>query len=149
MTPQSAKDKEDLILELQLELMVEAFMRQDQDIKVEGEEVVASIEGFMEPVRVPLATVQKEVRSRGLGGYRKLRVPTEEGNDMETTREVKAMAGRTADVTTPLEMGETLVMSLWIVRPQHCEFGFVLVWEAFSRRVAPQATASRSCSVAA
>ena len=57
----------------------------------------------------------------------KLRVPTEEGDDMKTTREVKAMAGRSADVTSPLEMGETLVMSLWIVRPQHCELGFLLI----------------------
>ena len=105
-----------MLLGLQKELIVEAFMRQDPDVKVDGEWVVASIEGFMDPVRVPLKEIERKSRERGHGGYRRLSVRK---GSVEREQE-RHPVPRGIEDHSPLDLADTLVMSLWIVRPQHC-----------------------------
>jgi hypothetical protein len=111
-------------------MSVYRFMREDNDVKIEGGFVIVSIEGFMEPVKMPLKTIERAAAQRGHGGYRRLTVPTEESVDQMTAEGAKKRAATPAlsrrmsdaDSAAPLHLGQTLVMSLWIVRPQHCEF---------------------------
>lgn len=119
---ESESDKEALMLELQRELVVEAFMKEDPAISVDGEWVVASIEGFMDPVRVPLAEVKKASQQRGKGGYRRLAVTRVESDDDGPANGRSLGVLRGAEISSsPLDLSETMVMSLWIVRPQHCK----------------------------
>ncbi|KAM0751972.1 Thioesterase/thiol ester dehydrase-isomerase [Meredithblackwellia eburnea MCA 4105] len=126
------KDKEREILSLQTDLIVDAYMRHDPDIRVVGgDTVVAEIEGFMDPISLPLETVEKMVRKRGMGGYRRLSVPLDsEGSDgakgssrgrgeegAEGTGVMRSLKGVEDNSLVGLE--ETLVMCLWTVRPQH------------------------------
>lgn len=117
-----AEDSEDNIAALQQEMIVEAWMRNDPDVHVEGEFVVASVEGFMEPVKVQLADVKKAAATRGHGGYRRLSLPSSEDVEAATGRKLHVgESGKrgAVDMETPLEMKDTLVLGLWIVRPQH------------------------------
>ncbi|KAM0787563.1 hypothetical protein ACM66B_003633 [Microbotryomycetes sp. NB124-2] len=117
------KDTQDNIAQLQLELIVEAYMRQDPDIKFEGDDVVVSIEGFMEPVRAPLSAVEKATKSRGQGAYRRLSLPSNEALEKATGKRWddggRNVAGnKHSDSQTPLDMQDTLVLGMWVVRPQ-------------------------------
>ena len=116
----------DTIAQIQLEMMVEGWMKQDPDVRVEGEFVVAAIEGFMDPVKVPLAEVKKAAATRGHGGYRRLSVPSADDVEQATGRRLSVGAHSSralADTQAPLDLKDTLVMGLWIIRPQHCELG--------------------------
>lgn len=123
-TPDNAGDT---IAQIQLEMLVEGWMKNDPDVKVEGDFVVAEIEGFMEPVRVPLAEVKKAAATRGHGGYRKLSVPSADDVEQATGRRM-SLNGDTrrhlADMEAPLDQKDTLVMGLWIIRPQHGEYSW-------------------------
>ncbi|ORY92619.1 HotDog domain-containing protein [Leucosporidium creatinivorum] len=125
---QGGDESEDNIAALQQEMIVEAYMRQDPDVHVEGEFVVASIEGFMEPVKVPLADVKKASATRGHGGYRKLSLPSNEDVEKAAGRRLASTEGRVgvANSEAPLAMKDTLVVGLWIVRPQHANSKQVL-----------------------
>lgn len=114
----------DAILALQTEVMVEAYMRQDPDVKVVGNEIVAEIEGFMDPVRLSRDLVEKASREKGLGGYRRLSVP--ETDSFAANTPATLQAKRLADLESPLELKDTLVLGLWIVRPQHANSKHVL-----------------------
>lgn len=114
-----SKSTEDTILALQTEMVVEAWMRRDSDLRVEGDSVVAEIEGFMAPVKVKKDVVEKAAREKGLGGYRRLSVPDVE--NVKRSPQLSQHAKRLADLETPLELKDTLVLGLWIVRPQHGE----------------------------
>lgn len=104
-------------------------MREDNDVKIEQGFVIVSIEGFMEPVKMSLKTIERAAAQRGHGGYRRLTLPTEDFVDQMTAEGAKkgvpsaptfSRRMSEADSTAPLHLGQTLVMSLWIVRPQHC-----------------------------
>ncbi|KAK4051196.1 hypothetical protein OIV83_003018 [Microbotryomycetes sp. JL201] len=116
------KDTQDNIAQLQLELIVEAYMRQDPDIRLDGDDVVVSIEGFMEPVRAPLAAVEKATKSRGSGAYRRLSLPSNEAMEKATGKRWddggRDVAGKHSDSQTPLDLSDTLVLGMWVVRPQ-------------------------------
>ena len=101
--------------------IVEAYLRGDEDVRVEGDTVVASIEGFMEPVRIPLAAVERASNARGHGGFRTLALRSAE----ELDDAVGHLPGHVNGVgralgNKVLEMEETAVTSLYTVRPQHC-----------------------------
>ncbi len=101
--------------------IVEAYLRGDEDVRVEGDTVIASIEGFMEPVRIPLAAVERASNARGHGGFRKLALPSAEEVD-DAVGHVPGLVngvGRALG-NKVLEMHETVVSSLYTVRPQHC-----------------------------
>ncbi|KAK4703425.1 hypothetical protein P7C70_g2790, partial [Phenoliferia sp. Uapishka_3] len=116
-------DDEDTIASLQQEMIVEAYMRSDPDVKVEGEWVVASIEGFMDPVRLPLKEIERKSRERGHGGYRRLSVRSNSADsptEYTIHHDNNFIKGKADRDLSPLDLAETIVMSLWIVRPQHC-----------------------------
>lgn len=107
LLPSQQGVEEDNIAALQQEMIVEAYMRQDPDVRAEDGFVVASIEGFMEPVKIPLATVQKAAAQRGHGGYRRLSMPSAESVDQATGHSTKGAASN--EVRGVLTMGDTLV----------------------------------------
>ncbi|GAA6027332.1 hypothetical protein JCM8097_002601 [Rhodosporidiobolus ruineniae] len=115
---------EKLLLQLQLEILTEAYMRQDPDVHVDGEDLVGEVEGYVEPVRVRLADVEKAARKKGHGGWTKIALPTEELVDEASGHQIPASVDanerRTLEVASPLDFADTLVMCLWIVRPQMC-----------------------------
>ncbi|KAI5477137.1 acyl-CoA thioesteraes 11 [Pseudohyphozyma bogoriensis] len=109
--------KEDAIQGLQKELIVEAYMKGDPDVKVEGDWVIASIEGFMDPVRLPRKEIERASTQRGHGGYRRLSIRREESDGVKPDG---SSIPRSLEDHSPLELADTMVKCLWIVRPQHC-----------------------------
>lgn len=99
---------------------MEAYLRGDEDVRVEGDTVVASIEGFMDPVRIPLAAVERASNARGHGGFRKLAPASADEVDQAAGHLRSANATGRALGSRVLEMSETVVTSLYTVRPQHC-----------------------------
>ncbi|GAA5822696.1 hypothetical protein JCM3770_003372 [Rhodotorula araucariae] len=148
-------EREDLLANLQVEILTEAFMRGDPDVRVDGADLVGEIEGFVEPVRVPRAVVEDAIRKKGHGGWRKIPLPADEVVDRAAGHAVPASAEpnelRTSELASHIEFAETLSMCLWIVRPQHANskqilFGGTLMrWTEevstiAARRIFPHAT---------
>ncbi|BGP15959.1 hypothetical protein JCM10213v2_003952 [Rhodosporidiobolus nylandii] len=116
------EDQEALLLALQTELLTEAYMRNDPDVHAEGDDIVGEIEGYVEPVRVKRSEVEKAMRKKGHGGWTRIALPTEEVVDQASGHELpislNANDRRALEVASPLDFADTLVMCLWIVRPQ-------------------------------
>lgn len=109
--------------------IVEAYLRGDEDVRIEGDTVVASIEGFMEPVRIPLSAIERAANSRGHGGFRKLATPSAEEVD-KAAGHVRPVSGTGRSLGNKvLGMEQTVVTSLYTVRPQHCNSKSVS-WDA-------------------
>ncbi|GAA5880656.1 hypothetical protein JCM3774_000566 [Rhodotorula dairenensis] len=118
-------DQERLLRNLQLEILTEAYLRQSADVRVDGDELVGEIEGFVEPVRVKKSEVEAEIERKGhgdvvLGHNRGTQTPrdrvsvsTKEGNEHR-------------EGVLPVEFADTLSLCLWIVRPQHANSKNVL-----------------------
>lgn len=123
-------DRAALIGQLQVELLIEMFMRGEQDVRVEGDEVVGEIEGFVEPVRVKKALVDRAVLDKGHGGWHKISLATDEDVDRaagHTTRvSLDPHVLRAATDVSSVPFEATLSMGLWIVRPQHCNSKSIL-----------------------
>jgi len=118
---ESEGEREEGIEKLQEEMIVEAYLRGDEDVRVEGDTVIASIEGFMEPVKIPLAAVERASNARGHGGFRKL-APASADEIDQAAGCIKGTSNRTGRLLADeiLEMEDTIVTSLYTVRPQHC-----------------------------
>jgi hypothetical protein len=93
------------------ELMTEAYMRNDPDLRVEDGHLIASIEGYMEPVKIPVAEIEAAVQDTGKGSFRRL----------DAEKIFKSPRVTTSKPEHSIEMEKTICMSLWIVRPQHCK----------------------------
>ena len=76
--------------------------------------VVAELEGFMEPIRVPLEVVEKASKHRATG-WRKIEMHREPSTAAEDDTEFGGLAG----TPTPMSMIQTLSLSLNTVRQQH------------------------------
>ncbi|GAA5878948.1 hypothetical protein JCM16303_007240 [Sporobolomyces ruberrimus] len=152
-TPPPRQDE--VVGQLEREILLEAYMRGDPDVKVEGDEVVGSIEGFMEEVRVPKRIIDQLAVKRGHGGWVKIALPDEEivsratGHSISSSGEDIEQKG--LEIASTVDFADTLCMSLWIVRPQHCNsknilFGGQLVrWveevsSIAARRISPHAS---------
>lgn len=121
-SPIESSEEKDNLLALQEELMVEAYMRQDIDVRIDGEELVAAIEGFMDEVRIPLEKIKKSAEMRGKGGYRRLTIPSmDPQNVADDRRNLKSNLARNVEIESPIDLSETFAMSAWIVRPEHCK----------------------------
>ncbi|BGP24464.1 acyl-CoA thioesteraes 11 [Rhodotorula toruloides] len=123
------EDRKALLGQLQVELLSEMFMRGESDVRIEGDEVVGEIEGFVEPVRVKKALIDRAVLEKGHGGWHKISLATDEdvdraaGHTMRVSLDPHVQAA--SDVSSvPFEA--TLSMGLWIVRPQHCNSKSIL-----------------------
>lgn len=46
------EESEALLLQLQLEILTEAYIRNDPDVHVDGDDLVGEIEGYVDPVRI-------------------------------------------------------------------------------------------------
>ncbi|GAA5857507.1 hypothetical protein JCM8547_009308 [Rhodosporidiobolus lusitaniae] len=140
------KGEEELIGLLQVEILSEAWMRNDPDVHVDGEDLVGEIEGYVEPVRVKLAEVQKAARKKGHGGWNKIPLPTEELIDEATghtlPKNLSAGELRSLEVASPLDFADTLVKCLWIVRPQMCNSKNILFGGSLMRWVEEVSTMS-------
>ncbi|KPV75421.1 uncharacterized protein RHOBADRAFT_53399 [Rhodotorula graminis WP1] len=116
-------NREDLLASLQVEVVTEAFMRGDPDVRVEGDDVVGEIEGFVEPVRVKRSVVDAAVRKKGHGGWRAIPLVADDAADQAKGHSLAALADpdqrRALDVASHVDFADTLSMCLWIVRPQH------------------------------
>ncbi|GAA5835583.1 hypothetical protein JCM11251_002969 [Rhodosporidiobolus azoricus] len=136
-----------LISSLQTEVLTEAYIRHDPDVHVDGDDLVGEIEGFMEPVRVKLAEIEKVARKKGHGGWSKIALPTEELVDEAAGHEVPSSLDpqerRALEIASPLDFADTLVMCLWIVRPQMCNSKNILFGGQLMRWV------EEVCSIAA
>ncbi|TNY19402.1 HotDog domain-containing protein [Rhodotorula diobovata] len=120
---QQSHNREDLLANLQVEVLTEAFMRGDPDVRTEGDDLVGEIEGFVEPVRVKRAVVEAAVRKKGHGGWHAIPLPEEDVVDQAAGHSIAALGDpkqrRALEVASHVDFGDTLSMCLWIVRPQH------------------------------
>ncbi|GAA6002444.1 hypothetical protein JCM10207_001123 [Rhodosporidiobolus poonsookiae] len=123
-------DQDAVLLALQTEIITDAYMRKDPDVHVDGDDLVGEIEGYVEPVRVKKAEVERAMRKKGFGGWTKIALPTEELVDQATGHELPASLApaerRALEVASPIDFEDTLVMCLWVVRPQMCNSKNVL-----------------------
>lgn len=112
---------------VQKELMTEAYMRNDPDLKIENGYLVASIEDYMEPIKVAMSEIEAAVVKKGQGSFRRLPLamsPT--GSDVRAVRTSLNTApslasGDAYERRGAIKLEDTICMSLWIVRPQHCQ----------------------------
>ncbi|GAA5981812.1 hypothetical protein JCM10908_004617 [Rhodotorula pacifica] len=140
-------NQERLIASLQLEILTEAYLRQSTDVRVEGDEVVGEIEGFVEPVRVKKAEIEAEIKKKTEGGWHRIALPRE-GNRSPAERaaagpdgEVETRNGH-AEAVSQVDFADTLSLCLWIVRPQHANSKSVLFGGVLMRWVEEVATIS-------
>ncbi|GAA5901472.1 hypothetical protein JCM6882_006288 [Rhodosporidiobolus microsporus] len=128
-----------LIQSLQTEVLTEAYIRYDPDVHVDGDDLVGEIEGFVEPVRVKLAEIERAARKKGHGGWSRIAVPTEELVDESAGHELPSSLDpqerRALEIASPLDFADTLVMCLWIVRPQMCNSKNILFGGSLMRWV--------------
>ncbi|BGP07875.1 hypothetical protein JCM10049v2_003719 [Rhodotorula toruloides] len=123
-------DRAALLGRLQVELLSEMFMRGESDVRVDGDEIIGEIEGFVEPVRVKKALVDRAVLAKGHGGWHKISLATDEDIDRaagHTTRvSLDPHVQAAASIVSSVPFEATLSMGLWIVRPQHCNSKSIL-----------------------
>ncbi|GAA5915639.1 acyl-CoA thioesterase [Sporobolomyces salmoneus] len=144
----------ELVDRLEQEILVEAYMRGDPDVRVDGEDVVGSIEGYMEKVRVSKKVIDQLAMKKGHGGWVKIAVPDEEtvsrATGHSTHSEGDDVVEKGLEIASTVDFADTLCMCLWIVRPQHCNskqilFGGTLMrWveevsSIAARRICPHA----------
>ncbi|GAA5928357.1 acyl-CoA thioesterase [Sporobolomyces koalae] len=147
-------NEDELVQQLQEEILLEAYMRGDPDVRVDGHEVVGSIEGYMSEVRVSKSVLEKAAIKRGHGGWVKIPLPDEEvvsrNVGHSTTFAGSGTKEKSPVVPMTIDFADTLCMCLWIVRPQHCNsknilFGGTLMrWveevsSIAARRISPHA----------
>ncbi|GAA5983204.1 hypothetical protein JCM11641_006848 [Rhodosporidiobolus odoratus] len=107
---EEAIGKDALLSTLQNEIIAEAYARNDPDVHVAGGDVVGEIEGYVEPVRVKKVDVEKVLREKTQAGSARALAPktaVDQLNDPSSQ-----------SVDTAVDFADTLVMCLWIVRPQ-------------------------------
>ncbi|KWU46296.1 Thioesterase/thiol ester dehydrase-isomerase [Rhodotorula sp. JG-1b] len=125
-------DQARLLHSLQLEILTEAYLRQSSDVRVEGDEVVGEIEGFVEPVRVKKSDIEAEIQRKEHGGWHQVALSDRDRSGPSSSKDLagasnarKIDGGETAAVA-PVDFADTLSLCLWIVRPQHCNSKSVL-----------------------
>ncbi|GAA6059283.1 hypothetical protein JCM10212_006676 [Sporobolomyces blumeae] len=148
-------DEDKLVQQLQEEIIVEAYMKHDPDVRVEGDEIVGAIEGYMDEVRVSKHAIEKLAVKRGHGGWVKIPLPTDQVVDSATGHRVSNSTDdvdhRAIEIASTIDFADTVCMCLWIVRPQHCNsknilFGGTLmrcceeVASIAARRISPVAS---------
>ncbi|SDA02248.1 BZ3501_MvSof-1269-A2-R1_C50g00260 [Microbotryum saponariae] len=121
--PESEGLTEAVLLALQKEMIVDAWMRKDPEVQIQGEDVVVAIEGFTDTVKMPLKEVERISQLKGHGGYRRLTVgkPISTANTRPQPSQLRSYyddRSQGTDSQAPLEMIDTLIMCLWIVRAQ-------------------------------
>lgn len=124
---QQSHNREDLLANLQVEVLTEAFMRGDPDVRTEGDDLVGEIEGFVEPVRVKRAVVEAAVRKKGHGGWHAIPLPEEDVVDQAAGHSIAALGDpkqrRALEVASHVDFGDTLSM----VRPARVSPGPLLL----------------------
>ncbi|SCV67517.1 BQ2448_5128 [Microbotryum intermedium] len=160
--PESEGLTEAVLLTLQKEMIVDAWMRKDPEVQIQGDDVVVAIEGFMDTVKMPLKEVERISQLKGHGGYRRLTVgkPISTSNARPQPGQLRSYhdedRSQGTDSQAPLEMIDTLIMCLWIVRAQFVNSkgvlfgGYLMRWieEASAiaaRRILPSASWSSAC----
>jgi hypothetical protein len=133
--------REEQLVALEREMLVDAYVRGDEDVRVvDGQWVVAEIDGVVEPVRAPLAEIEKEISKRGRGrrisGTSAAKHHVQEDSDA---------SGSGSDEGQPVErvldMMDTHIMTIHIVRPQVSQSTYALrlsqmTTDAFDRTLA-------------
>lgn len=109
-------------------MIVEAYIRGDPDVQISGDQVVASIEGFMDPVSIPLSTVKRATAERDHSScHRQLGpAPDEREPVARASGHDQAPRPSTAGAHSTIAMEQTVVSSLWTVRALHCNSKAVL-----------------------
>lgn len=108
-------DQAYLLHSLQLEILTEAYLRQSSDVRVEDDEVVGEIEGFVEPVRVKKSDIEAEIQRKEHGGWHQVALSDRDRSGPSSSKDlVGSSAGRkngggdeTAPVT-PIDFADTL-----------------------------------------
>ncbi|GAA5956165.1 hypothetical protein JCM8115_001642 [Rhodotorula mucilaginosa] len=127
-------DQARLLHSLQLEILTEAYLRQSPDVRVEGDEVVGEIEGFVEPVRVKKSDIEAEIQRKEHGGWHQVALSDRGRSGSSSNKDLagvvstarKNRGSETATTVAPIDFADTLSLCLWIVRPQHCNSKSVL-----------------------
>ncbi|GAA5992180.1 hypothetical protein JCM5350_002562 [Sporobolomyces pararoseus] len=146
--------QDEFVGQLEQEILLEAYMKGDPDVRVEGDEIVGSIEGFMDEVRVKKRVIDELALKRGHGGWTRIALPDEEVVARATGHSISSRGGNVEqkglEIASTVDFADTLCMCLWIVRPQHCNsknilFGGTLMrWveevsSIAARRISPHA----------
>lgn len=89
-------------------------------MKVENGYLVAIIEG--ERITAPLKEIEKIAENKGFGGWRRLKPSNAMERAVGSTEGMPHGAGLNlvGEMSATLKMEETMVVGLWVVRPQHC-----------------------------
>ncbi|GAA6010677.1 hypothetical protein JCM11491_002890 [Sporobolomyces phaffii] len=143
---------------LEHEILLELYLKGDPDVRVEGDEVVGSIEGYPDQVRVAKDVLDRLAMKHGHGGWVKIAVPDEDVVARATGHSIPGATNTTnarldqkgLEIASTVSFEDTLCMCLWIVRPQHCNsknilFGGTLMrWveevsSVAARRICPHA----------
>ncbi|GJN89204.1 hypothetical protein Rhopal_002182-T1 [Rhodotorula paludigena] len=134
-----SEGREKVLQSLQVEVITEAWMRRESDVHEDGDDIVAEIEGFVEPVRVKKSVVDAAVRKKGFGGWRAIPLPTDELVDQASGHAIPASDDpnerRALELASHVEFVDTLSMCLWIVRPQHANSKMILFGGSLMRWV--------------
>ncbi|GAA98405.1 uncharacterized protein L969DRAFT_47693 [Mixia osmundae IAM 14324] len=110
----------DKMAELEKRFIAEAYLRNDPDIRLEGEYVIAQVEGYTEPLRVKKEDIDKITRSLGSGAWQRVAsrpIPTSHPRQSDHELGLSSL---------PLHQYQSYCLSLYIVRPQHCNSLHVL-----------------------
>ncbi|GAA5853370.1 hypothetical protein JCM3766R1_006922 [Sporobolomyces carnicolor] len=145
-------NEDELVARLEQEILLEAYMKGDDDVRVEGDDVVGRIEGHTDEVRVSKHKIDQLAHKRGHGGWIKIARPDDPhatGHSISSNADVD-VDQKGFETSSTIDFADTLCMCLWIVRPQHCNsknilFGGTLMrWveevsSIAARRISPHA----------
>ena len=99
-----SKGQDELVRKLEEDVLVESWMRGDKDLREEGNEVVGSIEGYFDEVRIGKSVVEDKVRRKGQGGWVEIGVPDNEERVIVEEEEQKVDIARIVDFEDTLCM---------------------------------------------
>ena len=99
-----SKGQDELVRKLEEDVLVESWIRGDKDFREEGDEVVGSIEGYMDEVRIGKSVVEDKVWRKGQGGWVQIGVPDNEERVIVEEEEQKVDIARTVDFEDTLCM---------------------------------------------
>jgi hypothetical protein len=90
-------------------------MKGDSDVRVEGDDIVGSIEGYMEEVRVKKRVIDELALKRGHGGWTRIALPDEEVVARATGHSASAegaskMEQKGLEIASTIDFADTLCM---------------------------------------
>ena len=110
-------DQARLLHSLQLEIFTEAYLRESADVRVEGDEVVGEIEGFVEPVTVKKSDIEAEIQRKEHGGWHQVALSDRDrSGPSSSSRDLAGVVstarnnggGETVAAVAPIDFADTL-----------------------------------------